>query len=128
MTVSYTFTRHDDYLYVEASGTISSDEEMETHAHCVADEADRQNCSKILIYDRDLSIQLTPFDTISFAERMDEISLALKGLRIAVVVTPHNKESRAFIETALVNRSVQYKAVGSREEGLDWLLQQYRTS
>ena len=95
---------------------------MIEYANHINDTAHKLNCSKVLIQGSDLTMQLDFYDTCIFAEKMDQISLALKGLRLATVSSAKNAKARSFIQTALSNRSVSYKVFTNVEDAIDYLL------
>jgi hypothetical protein len=95
---------------------------MIDYANHINETAHSLSCSKILIQGSDLTMQLDAYDTVIFAEKMDQISLALKGLRLATVSSSKNAEARSFVETALLNRSVSYKVFTKVEDAITYLL------
>ncbi|QJB55782.1 hypothetical protein [Pseudodesulfovibrio sp. zrk46] len=121
MAVSINFIDKGTYVIAEPDGTISSHEEMTAYAKDIIRGAARLDRKKVLIRGQNITMQLSAYDTIAFAETMDEISLALGGYRIAVVTAEQSAKSRSMIETALVNRSVEYRVCTSEECALGWL-------
>lgn len=121
MSVDYNFLLRDKYLRVEACGDIRDHEEMTAHARQIVDASQKLNRSRVLIHSDGLNLRLAPMDIVAFAEIMDELELCIQGLRLAVVAPSQPPESRNFIETTMVNRSVRYKVFQSEEAALAWL-------
>ncbi|QJB55783.1 hypothetical protein [Pseudodesulfovibrio sp. zrk46] len=121
MTVSINFTAKSAYVIAEPEGNIFSHEEMTAYAKNIIAGAAKLRRKKILIRGQDITIKLSMYDSIEFANTMDKISLALQGYRLAVITGEQSAESRSKIETSLVNRSIEFKVFSTESSALQWL-------
>jgi hypothetical protein len=113
---------NDDYLFVESQGNIESADELVAHANQIYEEFLKHHQTKVLIYQMETEFPPGLSSYLNLVNHyIDNFSIEIMSVRIAVVIQEKYKELGAFWETVCNNRGYQYHAFTSLEEAEDWL-------
>lgn len=107
-------------LVFRVDGETRSVEECRWFADQVLANAKEAGCTRILLDERALDMEITSHDVYTLAEKYWP-ELLPEGLRIAAIHSEKNRAVGASFETMLRNRSINYKSHESEEEARVWL-------
>jgi hypothetical protein len=112
----------EEYLLVVSKGSIASADELVEHANQIYEEFLKHQQTKILIYQMATEFPSGLSSYLNLVNHyIDNFSIEIMSVRIAVVIQEKYKELGAFWETVCNNRGYQYHAFTSLEEAEDWL-------
>lgn len=109
------------HLLCVTDGKVSNVDEYLAWAMEIVAKAKSSGHKVLLMDNRTFSLELTPLDVVSFADKLDEMGAARLGLRIGVVSNPGNPEVSRLVETSLVNRSATYRSFRNQADAMEWL-------
>ncbi len=121
MPYTYTFIDKRDYLLCVTGGEVNDVASLISYSENIISETRKLNRPRLLIDDRALVVDLSPYDVTTFGDFLGSINFANMGIRIAVVYSPRNKEISHIFETALTNRSVAFQTFKDLKEAEGWL-------
>lgn len=120
MAYEFEEEKRDGYVLLTASGVVESINDLILLDQSLIEAANRWNCRRFLIDEREAVKTISPHDCIVFSEfKTNEPRL---WLRMAVLYSPEGVSKLRWIETVLQNRSVAYKQFSSYDEAEQWLL------
>jgi len=109
------------HLLCVTDGKVSNVKEYLAWAMDIIAKAKSSGHKVLLMDNRTFTLELTPLDVVSFADKLDEMGAAKLGFRIGVVSNPGNPEVSRLVETSLVNRSATYRSFKNQTEAMEWL-------
>lgn len=122
MTYTLRTTPQKGYLLVELDGAVDSISEIIEYTVTFVAEAERLDLHKVLVDERNAFFTLDFMDLVKLAEHASERDFHLKGFRIASLPHPDMLDKHKAFETAVRNRSIEYRVFTSEDDALDWLL------
>lgn len=122
MPYALNFHRNEDYLQVAVSGTVVGFDEVYAEAHAILREAEEVGLLSILLDMRQAGLRIDTHDAMMLAERMDQVLVQTRGLRVASIHGPHDEGMGRILETCFRNRSINYRHFSTEEPALEWLL------
>lgn len=121
MNYNYRIIKNNFYLHLQTEGTVNSLADIERLTQSVLDAAHAGAFSCILFDNRNLKVDLTPFDITNLAEGLVDLSVQTSGTRAAIVCPFRRKESSSFFETAYRNRSLELRVFHEMDKAEVWL-------
>ena len=121
MTYDFETTPVDGYLRFTASGTIESAEEAMAYLKAILTSAQKANCLRVLVDERNVSKNLDMYDCVVSADRWTS-DHPPSGIRVAAVYSPAEAQEFHWIETILNNRSVVCRIFDDMDEARKWLM------
>lgn len=110
-----------DYLLFIIGGDATTLDEVITHAEFIVLQARKLNHTRLLLDETALVMNLDAHDVIMFADWFAGAHVIHLGLRAAVVCTPENCAMIRSFETALQNRSINYRMFTDTKPAEAWL-------
>ena len=121
MPSRYTIHQEAEYVLLVLGGDVRTADEVLAFVNSMLIDLKKRRCSKVLIDETALFVDVDQFETYSFAEKL-ATHLPAQGLRIATIYAPQNKEVYGWAETFLRNRSINYRTFPDKDSALKWLL------
>ena len=121
MSYEYTLHREEEYVLLVTTGDVRTVDDVLTFVDAAVKDVKKRQCSRMLIDETELRVNMDQYDTYSFAEELAN-HLPAQGLKIATIHAAQNKEVYGWAETFLRNRSINYRSFPNKEEALGWLL------
>lgn len=122
VNVHFSIQKRDGYLLVEMAGTLETSTDVLLVGERVVDEAKKYGCRSVILDAHGVSHALDLSGVCDSVELLAEF-LPKSHVRLAAVRPDgDNAYGRAF-ETLLQRRLVQFKAFGSQNDAVSWLMQ-----
>ena len=122
MPYTTTITKEPDYVRILVKGTPTSPGEAAKYADIVIDSTTEHQCHRILLDEIDFHMNVDMLGAIQLTEILIEKDVPSMGLRVAAVVLPENMAGERALETAMRNRSINYRVFDDMETAQQWLL------
>lgn len=119
MTISYDIQVEGDLLYVTASGSDESLEEVQAYGAAVVEACREHSCRRVLADERALDYRLSTIDTYDLAKYYSKYVPHV--IRAAVVCSPGDLEDGSFWEVAVQNRGLLFRVFTDFEQARAWL-------
>lgn len=111
-----------DYLFFVIGGEVDALEDVIAHTDSIISQALKSQRNRLLLDETQLVMNIDGHDAILLAEHLANTHLPSRGMRAAVVCAPQNQNLIRSFETALQNRSINYKMFMDVEAAEKWLL------
>lgn len=108
------------YLLFDVTGTEDTVEDVRELAKTLIHHVKEENCHRVLLDERNLVIEYDVHDFLTVAEDLAS-TVPTMGIRVATLFSENNKSYFQWIETAMQNRSMNYKIFTSKQDALEWL-------
>lgn len=116
-----TIQKKTDYIFLTVAGAPVDFNEASDYADIVIDCFRRYSCHRILIDATDFHMNVDILGAIQLTEVLIEKGVPSMGLRVASVVRPEKKDSERMLETAMRNRTINYRIFDNMNEAQTWL-------
>ncbi|MCJ2165745.1 MULTISPECIES: hypothetical protein [unclassified Pseudodesulfovibrio] len=121
MSYTATIQYFDNYIRVTTSGSIDSIEELFEYAALLAQKGEEYATTRALLDERTLVNRTDVMDAYTLSESNITAESAMKGVRIASLITPESMELGTVFETILRNRSLNFKIFTDEKKAIAWL-------
>ena len=121
MPYSIQFLDKNDYLIFSLSGEIDNLDELISYAESVISQTRISSHKRLLLDETGVSMNVDTHDAILFAKHLAGAKVAHLGFRAAVICAPENYALIQSFETALQNRSMNYKVFKEIDAAEEWL-------
>jgi|GEM_PF-2058812 len=118
---AYAVIEKEKYVLIDAAGKLNTVDDTLVFAGDVIREAAARKTTCILIFGRDIEMDLDVSQAFKVAQTLGDYA-PLLGMRMASVPNTKHKKLEQFFETALQNRSISYRVFDSKKEAEAWLL------
>jgi len=122
MPITFKTDSRGSYLYIKGEGGYSSFQDLKKNIDALLIEANKKSCSRILLDQRNITVNVDAFDLIKFADYLDSISIQSSGFRIVALPNPDFIDKFNAFQTAANNRSFAYRLFKSETKAVDWLV------
>ncbi|WP_319582355.1 hypothetical protein [uncultured Pseudodesulfovibrio sp.] len=109
------------YLKVTVNGTMESFEDMADFADLLRKLSEEYDLNWALLDQRKLRRNLDVLDIYTLAEDDITAKAAARGVRVACLPSPEDREFAESMETILHNRSVSYRVFSDPNDAVAWL-------